>query len=121
MRLTLATETFPPEVNGVAKTLGQWVDAFGRRGHTVDVIRPLRPRERETDDSVLALSVPFYPQVRIGLALPHQLVRRFRAHRAELVHIATEGPLGLAALWAAARLRVPVARSFHPRVASYLT
>lgn len=121
MRLTLVTETFPPELNGVARTLGRWAETFCRRGHAVDVIRPLRPTEREGEDSILPLPVPFYPQVRMGLALPRQLARRFRSHRTQLVHIATEGPLGLAALCAARWLRLPVASSFHTNFDHYLS
>jgi glycosyltransferase involved in cell wall biosynthesis len=121
MRLTLVTETFPPELNGVARTLGRWAETFSRRGHAVDVIRPLRPTERESEDSILPLPVPFYPQVRMGLALPRQLARRFRAHLTQIVHIATEGPLGLAALFAARWLRLPVASSFHTNFDHYLS
>lgn len=120
MRLTLVTETFPPEVNGVAKTLGRWVEEFQRRGHAVDVIRPAQARERLADDGIPALAVPFYPQVRVGLALPHQLRSRLRKGRADLVHIATEGPLGLAALLAAEQLRLPVASSFHTNFDHYM-
>jgi hypothetical protein len=40
LRLLLVTETFPPEVNGVARTLGRWVAAFRERGHAVSVVRP---------------------------------------------------------------------------------
>lgn len=121
MRLTLVTETFPPEVNGVARTLGRWAETMSRRGHAVDVIRPRRPAEREREDSVWPLPVPFYPQVRLGLALPHLVVRRLRDHQADLVHIATEGPLGLAALLAGRWRRVPVVSSFHTNFDHYLS
>jgi glycosyltransferase involved in cell wall biosynthesis len=121
MRLTLVTETFPPEVNGVAKTLGRWVETFQARGHAVDVVRPSRPRERIAEDGAMGLSVPFYPQVRLGLALPWQLEQRYRRFQTELVHIATEGPLGLAALWAGGRRRLPIASSFHTNFDHYMT
>lgn len=121
MRLTLVTETFPPEVNGVARTLGRWVETFLSRGHTVDVIRPARSRERMAEDSIQALSVPFYPQVRLGLALPHQVEQRYRRFQTNLVHIATEGPLGLAALWAGRHRRLPIASSFHTNFDHYMT
>lgn len=121
MRLTLVTETFPPEVNGVARTLGRWAETMSLRGHAVDVIRPRRPAEREREDSVWPLPVPFYPQVRLGLALPHSVLRRLRAHQAELVHVATEGPLGLAALLAGRWRRLPIASSFHTNFDHYLS
>lgn len=121
MRLALVTETFPPEVNGVANTLGRWAETFRGRGHAVEVIRPCQPQERLAEDGILAVSVPFYPQVRLGLALPRQIMQRLRRHEAELLHIATEGPLGLAALWAAERLRLPIASSFHTNFDHYMT
>ena len=45
LRLTLVTETFAPEVNGVARTLHRWVEAFRSRGHHVQIIRPRQPPE----------------------------------------------------------------------------
>ncbi len=120
MRLTLVTETFPPEVNGVARTLGRWVDAFRRRGHGIQVIRPRQPHERGSQERVSALPLPFYREVRLGLAAPGRLRRLLAESRPDLVHIATEGPLGLAALWAARRLRVPVVSSFHTHYDEYL-
>jgi glycosyltransferase involved in cell wall biosynthesis len=113
MRLVLVTETFPPEVNGVARTLGRWLEAFRRRGHSVQVIRPRQLPERGTPNRVLGLRIPFYPELRFGLASPLRLSRTLARARPDLVHIATEGPLGLAALVAAGRLGVPVAASFH--------
>jgi glycosyltransferase involved in cell wall biosynthesis len=113
MRLVLVTETFPPEVNGVARTLGRWLDAFRQRRHAVQVIRPRQLPEPGTVNRVLGLRIPFYPELRFGLASPLRLVKAFTNARPDLVHIATEGPLGLSALLAAGRLGVPVATSFH--------
>jgi glycosyltransferase involved in cell wall biosynthesis len=113
MRLVLVTETFPPEVNGVARTLGRWLDALQERGHAVQVIRPRQHPERGTINRVLGLRIPFYPELRFGLASPLRVARALSRARPDLVHIATEGPLGLAALVAAGWLGVPVAASFH--------
>jgi glycosyltransferase involved in cell wall biosynthesis len=113
MRLVLVTETFPPEVNGVARTLGRWLDALRQRGHAVQVIRPRQLPERGTVNRVLGLRIPLYPELRFGLASPWRVARALARARPELVHIATEGPLGLAALLAARQLGVPVAASFH--------
>src|SRR5277367_616699 len=113
MRVVLVTETFPPEVNGVARTLGRWLDALRQRGHAVHVIRPRQMPEPGTANRVLGLRIPFYPALRIGLASPLRVSRALARAGPDLVHIATEGPLGLAALLAAGRLGVPVAASFH--------
>lgn len=113
LRLALVTETFPPEVNGVARTLGRWLDAFTARGHAVQVIRPRQQPEASRANRVLGLRIPFYPALRIGLASPLRVRRALAAAQPDLVHVATEGPLGLAALFGAWQLGIPVATSFH--------
>jgi glycosyltransferase involved in cell wall biosynthesis len=119
LRLVLATETFPPEVNGVARTLGRWVDAFERRGHQVRVVRPRRHGEAARPDLVYGMALPFYPQVRFGIAGPGRLKRILQRLRPDLVHVATEGPLGFSALAAARRMKLPVASSFHTNFDHY--
>ncbi|MEW5791860.1 MAG: glycosyltransferase family 4 protein [Pseudomonadota bacterium] len=119
MRLTLVTETFPPEVNGVAMTLGRWVEAFRARGHAVQVIRPRQAGEAAALALVPGLALPFYREVRIGLAGAGHLRRLLTQASTELVHIATEGPLGWAALRAAERLGLPIASSFHTNFDHY--
>lgn len=121
MRLLLVTETFPPEVNGVARTLGRWDEAFRARGHTVDVIRPRRPGEPKAFDRVYGIALPFYRQVRIGVASPLRMRRILHRYTPDLVHIATEGPVGLATLLACLWEGVPVASSFHTNFDHYAT
>ena len=103
LRLLLVTETFPPEVNGVARTLGRWVEAFRGRGHAVAVVRPRQRGQPPAPGQVHGLPLPFYPDLRFGVASPLRLRRLFAAYGPDLVHVATEGPLGLATLLAAAR------------------
>ncbi len=119
-RLVLVTETFPPEVNGVARTLGRWVETFRARGHNVQLIRPRQPSEPPLPEHVHGIAVPFYPKVRLGVASPVRLRAMLEQKRPDLIHVATEGPLGLAALWAAGTLGVPVASSFHTNFDHYL-
>lgn len=120
LRLTLVTETFPPEVNGVARTLSRWVDAFRAHGHVVQVIRPRQPPEGRAPERVLGLPLPFYPQLRFGLASPRRLQFLLERFAPDVVHVATEGPLGWAALVAARGMGVPVASSFHTNYDHYL-
>src|SRR5262245_61848287 len=119
LRLLLVTETFPPEINGVARTLGRWVEAFRARGHHVEVLRPRQPGEAYRQDLVYGRPLPFYPQVRVGVAGPGRVSGVLRRAAPSLVHIATEGPLGLSALVAAGRQGVPVASSFHTNFDHY--
>lgn len=119
MRLVLVTETFPPDINGVARTLGRWADAFRARTHVVHVIRPRSQGEAAGANLVHGMPLPFYRQVRVGVASPVTLWRRLRQIGPDLVHIATEGPLGLSALLACHWLGVPVASSFHTNFDHY--
>jgi len=99
MQISLVTETFLPEVNGVAMTLGRTVRALRERGHAVQIIRP-----RQTDDGkspshddvvVPGLPLPVYPGLHFGLPAGRRLRQLWTVVRPDLVHIATEGPLGL--------------------------
>lgn len=73
LSLLLITETFPPEINGVARTLGRWVDTFRARGHQVQLIRPRQPNEKPLPEHVHGVPLPFYPQMRFGVASPIRL------------------------------------------------
>jgi glycosyltransferase involved in cell wall biosynthesis len=119
MHLLLITETFSPEVNGVARTLGRWVQAFRERGHTVSVIRPRQKAEGPDCNRVYGMALPFYPEVRIGVVSPGRLRRKLMAYSPDLVHIATEGPLGFSGLRAARGLGLPIASSFHTNFDHY--
>ncbi len=126
MKLALVTETFPPEVNGVAMTFGVIARELGRRGHEVTVYRPSRARGPERPAPVAfreialpGLPVPGYPELRFGLPARRALRARWRADRPDLVHVVTEGPLGASAVAAARDLGLPVTSSFHTNFHSY--
>ncbi|MGF1485339.1 MAG: glycosyltransferase family 4 protein [Opitutales bacterium] len=126
MKLHLVTETFPPEVNGVAMTLSRWMAGMAQRGHTLTVLRPT-PKDREattencpwTEVRLPGLPLPGYPDLRLGLPVYHSLRNRWSKERPDIVHIATEGPQGMAALFAAQSLQLPLASSFHTNFHSY--
>ncbi len=117
--LALITETYPPEVNGVAHTLQCLTSHLRQRGYRVSVLRPRQSGDGAGADLFPALSLPFYPQVRMGYSVTHRMRRRLRVLRPDLIHIATEGPLGLAGLLAARHLRIPVVSSFHTNFDGY--
>ena len=128
MRIALVTETYPPEVNGVAMTLQRLVTGLARRGHQVQVVRP---RQRRGDRggvegnveqvTVPGVPIPKYDELRMGLPTLLRLRRLWgaTATRPDVVHVATEGPLGAAAVWACRRLGVPIGSSFHTNFHSY--
>ena len=104
--VSLVTETFPPEINGVANTLRQMRDGLLATDHQVQLVRPRQGDEPGSDDLVLtgSLPIPGYPGLRFGLPAGDRLYRLWRERRPDLVYIATEGPLGQSALRAARRL-----------------
>lgn len=67
----------------------------------------------------VAVPIPFYPGMPLYLPRPGVFLRRARAERIDLVHVATPGPVGLAGLFVASRLRLPVVGSFHTDLAAY--
>lgn len=126
MKLSLVTETFPPEVNGVAMTLHRLVTGMVERGHRVEVVRPRQGRgDRPASNGQLheltvpGLPLPRYDGLRMGLPARSRLMQRWRMETPDVVHIATEGPLGITALWAARKLGVPVTSSFHTNFHQY--
>ena len=126
MKIAMVTETYPPEVNGVARTVQEMVEGLRRRGHA---IRLARPRQGDNDQPFLdgnlhewlgrGIAIPRYPQLKMGLPAKGALVRQWREWRPDIVHIATEGPLGWSALAAAEALSIPVASDFHTNFHSY--
>lgn len=128
MKIALVTETFPPEINGVAMTYGQIAMQLVRIGCSVTVCHPGR-REHdfksgsESPRQLLLPGVPIpgYPQLRIGFPSGDRLRRIWQNTVPDLVHVATEGPLGASAVGAARSLRIPVTSSFHTNFHEYAT
>lgn len=126
LHIALVTETYPPEVNGVAMTLSRWVAGLHARGHSLEIWRP-QPRPDSppqlngtlTEHRLPGFSLPMYPDLRLGRPAAAHLTARWRMRRPDLVYIATEGPLGWSALRTARRLRIPVVSGFHTRFDQY--
>ncbi|RWU25522.1 glycoside hydrolase [Pseudomonas alkylphenolica] len=124
LHVTLISETFPPEINGVASTLGRLSEGLRQRGHHVELIRPRQSADPlgPTDDLQLLCRnwpLPGYPGLQWGQVSMHKLMRRWRRQRPDVLYIATEGPLGLTALRAARRLGIAVVSGFHTNFHQY--
>lgn len=126
LRVAVVTETYPPEINGVARTVGLMVDALLARGHEVHLIRPRQGSEPDPapDPSlrqrlVAGVPIPLYPDLRMGFLSRRSLQREWSQWRPDLVHVVTEGPLGWAAAAAAKCLRIAVSSDFHTNFHSY--
>ncbi|WNH51065.1 glycosyltransferase family 4 protein [Stenotrophomonas oahuensis] len=122
MRYAIVTETYPPEVNGVALTVQGLEMGLREAGHQVDLVRPRQGDEADSGDALLVsgAGLPRYPGLRFGLPAPKRLARQWQQHRPDAIYIATEGPLGWSALRTARRLGIPVATGFHTRFDEYL-
>ena len=126
LRVAFVTETYPPEVNGVAMTLAHLVQGLHKRNHDVQLIRPRQPgsddcgtSERFHEVLMRGLPVPRYPSLRMGVPSKRALVRLWSFHRPDIVHIATEGPLGWSALKACEHLKLPVTSDFRTNFHAY--
>jgi len=121
----VVTETFPPEVNGVAHTLGQLIAGLRRRGHFVSVVRPRQAGDPvgEMHDPTLALvpgvTLPGYAAVQAGLPAGPVLRARWRRRPPDVIYVATEGPLGWSALRAARRFGLPALTGLHTNFHHY--
>lgn len=124
MRYAIVTETYPPEVNGVALTVAAAAAGLRRRGHAIEVVRPTRPGESpgrgEDELRVRGCALPRYPGLRLGLPCAGRLAAHWRAAPPDALYVATEGPLGLSALRAARRLGIPAATGLHTRFDHYM-
>lgn len=126
LKVALITETYPPEVNGVAITIGHMVRVLRKRNHHIQLIRPRQHKqdaavaEHGYEEILLAgMPIPGYPELKVGLPAKGTLLRLWRKQRPDIVHIATEGPLGWSALSAARKLDIPISTDFHTNFHSY--
>ncbi len=122
----VVTETFPPEVNGVALTVARLVDGLRARGHIVSIVRPQQSilDHMAPPDSTLTLvrgvPLPGYHILRMGLPATRVLRRQWTRRRPRVIYVATEGPLGWSAVRTARRLNIPVVSGFHTNFHTYM-
>lgn len=118
MKIDIVTDTFAPDVNGVAMTLGRLTDGLRKRDHRVHVIRTGDGRNDET--IVKSIPLPGYREVRVGLPASLMLRMRWRKRRPDAIYVATESPLGKSAVKAAKILGIPVVTGFHTNFHEYM-
>lgn len=111
MRVLIASDAWEPQINGVVRTLQQ-VRALGPElGLDLHFVTP---------DQFTTLPMPGYAEIRLAVPMPGTFARRFHAIRPDIVHVATEGPIGFAARKAALDCGVPLTTSYHTRFPEYL-
>jgi glycosyltransferase involved in cell wall biosynthesis len=127
LRVAVVTETYPPEVNGVAATVSRTVEGLRLRGHLLQLVRPRQGSVENIEPSpglehvlLRGLPIPRYPGLKLGLPAHRRELRTlWRQRRPDLVHIATEGPLGWSALRAARELGIAVTSDFRTNFQAY--
>jgi len=126
LRIAVVTETYPPEVNGVSLSLARVVQGLQSRGHDLQLVRP-RQQPQQVPEAGPRLQevltggwpIPGYPKLRMGVPCRRALVQRWTQERPDVVHIATEGPLGWSALRAARQLGLPTSSDFRTNFHAY--
>jgi 1,2-diacylglycerol 3-alpha-glucosyltransferase/glucuronosyltransferase len=111
VRIVLATDAWTPQTNGVVTTLKATAETLTRIGHTVRVLSP---------QDLRCIPCPSYPEIRLALNPGAYVARQLKAFRPHAIHIATEGPLGLAVRRYCRARRVPFTTSYHTRYPEYL-
>ncbi|OYY06357.1 MAG: glycoside hydrolase, partial [Polynucleobacter sp. 35-46-11] len=126
LKIAFVTETYPPEVNGVASTVARFINGLKGLGHHITLIRPRQgrwdtPKTETYLREILSQGVPIpgYGSLKLGLPQQAMLTKEWSANRPDLVHIVTEGPLGWSALEVARKLKIPVCSDFRTNFDAY--
>lgn len=124
MRIAIVTETYAPDLNGVARTLVALVGELRRLGHQVNLVRP-NPRGEampleDGEVRVMGMAIPGYNAMQFGFPAGARLREIWKQERPDIVHIDTEGPLGYSAISAARALQIPLTTSLHTHFHVYM-
>ena len=111
MRIVIVSDAWLPQVNGVVRTLMRTVDELTGLGHEMQVISP---------DLFKSLPCPTYAEIRLAVLPRRRLTRLIDSFQPCAIHIATEGPLGLAARRYCLRRKLPFTTAFHTRFPEYV-
>jgi glycosyltransferase involved in cell wall biosynthesis len=111
VKIAIVTDAWSPQVNGVVRTLTSVTDRLRALGHDVLVISP---------DQYASIPCPSYPEIRLALATRHGVGTRLTDFAPDAVHIATEGPLGIAARRFCLNHGYPFTTAYHTQFPDYL-
>jgi glycosyltransferase involved in cell wall biosynthesis len=118
LHIEVVTDTYVPDINGVAFSLGRLCEGLRGLGHRVEIIRSGKAGESET--AVPSWPLPGYWEIKVGQPMPGFFRRRWTKQRPDVVYVAIETPLGYSAAAAALRLGIPVIGGFHTNFREYL-
>ena len=112
MKILLASDAWYPQINGVVRTLNRVREELEARGHSFAVICP---------DDFRTLPCPSYPEIPLAILPGRGLAKRIEAIAPDAIHIATEGPIGLAVRNHCVKRKLPFTTSYHTRFPEYLS
>ena len=112
MRILVATDAWEPQVNGVVRTLTRVIAEMREMGHTVEVISP---------DQFKTFPLPTYAEIKVAGGAYEPVQEKFKSFEPEAIHIATEGPIGLAARRICVEWKLPFTTSYHTRFPEYVS
>lgn len=115
----MVTDTYLPDINGVAISLGRLCAGLRERRHRVEIIRSGKVGG-EFETRVLSWPLPGYWEIKVGAPWPGELYRRWKDNRPDIIYVAIETPLGFSAVAAARRLGIPLVGGFHTNFCEYL-
>lgn len=111
LRILIVTDAWSPQVNGVVSTLRNTIRELRRMGHAVGTITP---------ECFRTIPCPTYPEIRLSLFPGRRVARVIEEYAPDALHIATEGPLGLAARRHCMRTRFPFTTAYHTQFPEYI-
>jgi 1,2-diacylglycerol 3-alpha-glucosyltransferase/glucuronosyltransferase len=111
MKIMIVSDAWEPQVNGVVRTLQYTARELQAMGYGVDFLTPLE---------FSTLPCPTYPDIRLSLLPRRRVVRRLSEFDPDALHIATEGPLGVAARRFALTRGLPFTTAYHTRFPEYV-
>ncbi|MGZ8371245.1 MAG: glycosyltransferase family 4 protein [Caulobacteraceae bacterium] len=112
MRILLATDAWEPQVNGVVRTLTRTIAECRAMGHEVEVIEPGQFR---------TMPLPTYSEIPLAMGCYEPIKEKLKAFEPEAIHIATEGPIGLATRKICLEWKLPFTTSYHTRFPEYVS
>lgn len=124
MKIAIFTDTFVPDVNGVAKTLKRYTEYLENNGHSYIVFAPESTVETKFSNHIHRFSsLPFflYPECRLALPKLHQIKAELHQFNPDLIHIATPFNMGLCGLHYAKKWNIPLVGSYHTNFDQYLS
>lgn len=118
LKIAIVTETWAPEINGVANSLLNLCRGLKARGHQILLIRP-QPKQQyqlfkpDAECWVRAQAIPKYPHLQFGWPQIAKISKVIDQFQPDVMHLVTEGPLGLGCLYIAKTKKIPISSAYH--------